>query len=154
MNQLMHDMHTIEIIYIGPKAFKRDTVTGYRPQMTFKRFDATPVPATVAIALLDFPDCFVRASKETIEKAESLEKAAIIAAELEAEELAVILEKEKDDQDTTVEVDGETIDLVKYTFSQLEAFCLAGELEITRGEGEEKPLLVKRIRDAYRSKGE
>lgn len=148
--QVNHEEKTIAIMYVGPKAVKRDTVTGYKPTLRFVRGESTDVPCSVANALLDF-SCFQRSSKDAMAQIEQQEK----AKQLEAEEAARIAEeeaqREKDLMDTIVDVDGEEVDLGKYNQAQLEAFVMAHDLEITKGSEKVKEFGL-RVRDAYREK--
>lgn len=151
MNQIYEGQNTIKIMYVGPKAVKTDTVTGFRPQLRFKRNEATDTPVIVANHLLGF-SCFVIATEDALKAAEDAEAERIKQEEEEALKAEAMKQKELDDQDTTVTVDDEVIDLGKFTFSELEAFRLAHELEATRLDAEPKPDLVKRVRDEFREK--
>ncbi|CAL9955231.1 hypothetical protein VPHK250G1_0006 [Vibrio phage K250 g1] len=151
MQQINHSENTTPIMYIGPKAIKRDTVTGFKPELRFVRNQPENVPYSVAQALLGF-DCFVVATEAAIHEAKSKEeidaKRAEEAAKL-AEEEAL---KEKDKGDTVLEVDGESIDVGKFTSSQLATFVEAQDLEIQQKSQEKVGDFALRVRDTYRAK--
>lgn len=149
---------TTAIMYVGPKAIKRDTVSGFHPQMRFPRNQAVDTPIMVAQALLPF-DCFVVATTDAIDSVKAADELAkeqelLAAAKLEAERL-----EELDRQNTIVDVDGEQIDINKMTFAAIETFCLAQELDVVRemtadNKLEEKDDFAVRVRKAYEAKQE
>lgn len=143
---------TVDVMYIGPKAVKTDTVTGYRPQLRFPRLQPVPVPEVIAQTLFAFPDVWVLATEENINGVKTRDEFMEREAERQAEEAELAKQAELDDADTIVNVDGEQVDLGKYTFSQLATFSEACELYVIREPEEQKTDFVKRIRDAYRSK--
>ncbi|MGL4638542.1 MAG: hypothetical protein ACRCVX_02270 [Shewanella sp.] len=143
---------TVEVMYIGPKSVKTDTVTGYRPQLRFPRLEPVPVPEVIAQTLFAYPDVWIPCTDENINAVKSSD-AALLEAQAKSEAEAEAMQKaEEDDADTMVNVDGEQVDLGKYTFPQLATFSEAHDLNVTREPEEPKPELVKRIRDAYRAK--
>ncbi|CAL9955208.1 hypothetical protein VPHD85_0007 [Vibrio phage D85] len=151
MQQINHSENTTPIMYIGPKAIKRDTVTGFKPELRFVRNQPENVPYSVAQALLGF-DCFVIATPESFEaakKKEHEEAEAAEAAKKLAEEEAL---KELDKGDTVLEVDGESIDVGKFTSSQLATFVEAQDLEIQQKSQEKVGDFALRVRDTYRAK--
>lgn len=150
MNSIYEDLKTLPIMYIGPKAVKRDTVSGFRPQMSFVRNEPTDAPLPVAIALLDFPDCFIRATKENIKQAEEAEKRRIKAAEEAARLEEERKLKEAADNDMTVEVDGSVIDLSRYNSRQLAAFVEGNGLDLMQDPKELVRDFCRRVRDTYR----
>lgn len=136
----------VEIVYIGPKDKKKDTVCGTRT--IFKRFEPTKVLAEHAERFLSFPTVFVEADKleevqkklEAAEKAAEAKRKAAEEAERQAEEAA----------NMEVIVEGATVDLGKYSSAQLDTFVAAHDLEV---EGPKKPVpdYRKKVRDAYRA---
>jgi len=152
-NFLIQGAQTTPVMYVGPKAVKRDTVSGYQPQIRFPRGEAVEVPLMVAQALLPF-DCFVRADKDTAEFfAEQSKREEELAAQ-EAEALLLAQQKELDNQKTVIDLDGELVDIFKLTFAEIETFCLANELDVSRlidagGKQEDKIDLAVRVRKAF-----
>lgn len=136
----------ISIVYIGPKAEKKDTVCGTR--LKFKRFEPVSVESDIASRFLDFPEVWVKeaqlegvkARQEAIAKLEEKER-------LEAEEAA---KRAEADANMVVIADGEEVDLGKYSSKQLDTFVVAHELEV---EGPKKPVndYRKNVRDAFRA---
>ncbi|QWV06159.1 hypothetical protein KQ246_07080 [Pseudoalteromonas shioyasakiensis] len=134
------------IVYIGSKRVKKDTVCGTR--LIFKRHEPIPVDDALAPRFLDFPTVWVKESQlqGVIERQKMLDK---IAEEerLAAEEAA---KKAEADANMVVTVEGEEVDLGKYSSKQLDTFVVAHELEI---EGPKKPVddYRKKVRDAFRA---
>lgn len=137
---------TEKIVYIGKKPFKKDTICGTRT--IFKQGEATPVPAELVQRFLDFPQVWV-AEKQA--KGE-LERQKHIEAEKEKQRLALEeAEKQKQaDMNMVITVDGEEVDLGKYSSNQLATFAEAHDLTI---EGPKRPVAeyAKKIRDAFRA---
>lgn len=134
------------IVYIGSKPFKKDTVCGTR--LVFKQLEPVPVDNDLLQRFLSYPKVWVLESElkvviERLEAEQEAEQQKRLAAE-EAEKKAI------KDADLTVEVGGETIDLGKYSSSQLDTFVVAHDLVI---EGAKKPLPAYklRVRDAARA---
>lgn len=150
MQQINHAENTTPIMYIGPKAIKRDTVTGFKPVLRFIRNKPENVPYSVAQALLDF-DCFVIATEGSMLEAETKLKAEEEAAELAAKAAAEAKLKEADKGDTVLDVDGESVDIGKFTSSQLATFVEAHDLEIKQGSQEKVGEFALRIRDEFRA---
>lgn len=138
-------------MYIGPKAIKRDTVTGYKPELRFHRNKPENVPYSVAQALLGF-DCFVVATEDAQKEAEAKLKAEEAAAAAAKEKELAELAKEKDQGDTVLEVDGEKVDIGKFTSSQLATFVEAHDLDVQQKSQERVAEFALRVRDAYRAK--
>ncbi len=151
MQQINHSENTTPIMYIGPKAIKRDTVTGFKPELRFMRNKPENVPYSVAQALLGF-DCFVVATESAIDEAKSKEEIDAKRAEEEAKLAEEEALKEKDKGDTVLEVDGESIDVGKFTSSQLTTFVEAQDLEIQQKSQEKVGDFALRVRDTYRAK--
>lgn len=150
-NLFANSMATTSIMYVGPKAVKEDTVSGFYPKIKFKRNEPTEVPLVVASTLLSF-DCFVKVTEESVEDAKLAEQREAEAQKKAEEEAELLKQQELDAADTTVTVDGAEIDLGKLTFGSLDAFIEANGLDIRRGDGEPKEALCLRVRDAYRAK--
>lgn len=150
-NLLANSTATTKIMYIGPKAIKEDTVSGYYPKIKFKRNQPTEVPLIVASSLLSF-DCFVQVDEDSIEQVKRSQEAEAEALKKEQEQAELLKQQELDAADTVVVVDDADIDLGKLTFGALDAFIEANELNIRREDGEPKELFCLRVRDAYRAK--
>lgn len=145
---LMTGMQTTKIMYVGPKAVKLDTVTGRHPQMRFPRHVEVETPLIIAQALLGF-DCFVPVTESALEAIKQQEELAR-EQELKAAELAAALKLEEEDlANTTIINDGETIDVAKLTFAEIETLCLGLEINVAREDGEPKEVLVSRVRRAF-----
>ncbi|WP_370546621.1 hypothetical protein NMD64_08110 [Edwardsiella tarda] len=140
----------VAVVYIGPKAVKHDTVTGSR--MIFPRHQPVAVAASLAYQLLAFPSVFIPAERLP----------AFLAAE-QAEQQQVQQQREHDAQlaqqrleaeqhSFTLEVEGESIDISKYTVAQLNTFVEAQALMIQKGAQEKADDFRARVRDAYREK--
>jgi len=136
----------ISIVYIGPKAEKKDTVCGTR--LKFKRFDPVSVESDIASRFLDFPEVWVKESEvDEIKKKLEAKAEAEEEARKAAEEAA---KRAEADANMVVIVDGEEVDLGKYSSKQLDTFVVAHELEV---EGPKKPVndYRKNVRDAFRA---
>jgi len=135
-------MSKIDITYIGTKPVKKDTVTGSR--LLFPRGKPVPVESDVAHQLLDYPKVWALADEaEEIVKEQAIKAKAIaekIAKEAEAENKASL------DQSMLVNVNGETIDIAKFSGNQLETLVEANDLTITV-----KPKPVTQYREAVRN---
>ena len=134
-------MSKIDITYIGQKAVKKDTVTGSR--LVFPRGKSVSVDSDVAHQLLDYPKVWALSdeAKDIVEEQEARAKA--IAEKLAEEKAAE--EKANLDLSMLVIVDGETLDIAKYSGKQLETLVVAAELTITV-----KPKPVAPYREAIR----
>jgi len=140
-------MSKVEIVYIGPKKVKKDTVTGSR--QIFPRHKAVPVEADIAHRLLDYPDVFVLAedAKDVIAKQEKHAKALADAkTKLEEDQKASRLS-----ESMLVVVNGESLDIAKYSSRQLATLVEAEDLTIIE---QQKPVSPYReaVRDALREK--
>lgn len=150
-NLLAQNTNTVSLLYIGPKPVKIDKVSGYYPQIRFKRNEPTEVPGVVASALLSF-DCFALATDEAMQAAKDAEAKAAEAEKLAKEEAEKLAKQKEDEGDTVVMVDDTEVDLGKLTVTQIEAFIEGQELDVEKKSGELKPEFVIRVRDAYREK--
>lgn len=142
---------TRKIVYVGPKSEKVDKTAGTR--QAFPRFEAVEVEKGYAFNLLRYPDVYVEekdlpAAKARLEaiEAKKLAKAAALKAK-KGEELQEL--------SRVVVVDGENIDLGKYTSAKLNTFIEANDLDVDPKKPTEKiPEFCKRVFDAYQSKAE
>lgn len=148
--KINHEENTVAIVYVGPKALKRDTVTGYKPTLRFVRGEKTSVPHSVANALLDFP-CFQRYTEEVSEQIKQQDDAKALEEKQRKDAKEKAKQEEFNRGDTIVSVDGEDIDLGKYNQAQLETFVEAHDLELKKG-AEKVFEFGLRVRDAYREK--
>lgn len=151
-NFMIQGLQTTKIMYVGPKAVAIDMVSGNHPRFRFPRGESVDVPVVVAQALLPF-DCYVMVTEGTAEAFESQELRAKEMAEKAEEEALKAAALELDNQNTVVDVDGEPVDIAKLTFAEIETFCLAQELDVTRendgGKAEDKIVFAVRVRKAY-----
>lgn len=135
---------TVEIVYIGEKPVKRDTVTGSR--LMFPRFEPVPVEKAIALQLLEYPTVWRRA--EDLEKVERERQAAADAAAEEAARLAEEEAKRLAAADMHV---GE-LDLGKMTSAKLQTLAEAEDLGIKQEPQEKVDDFRVRVRDALRAK--
>ncbi|GAA4493470.1 hypothetical protein [Pseudaeromonas paramecii] len=136
---------TIDIVYIGTKPVKKDTITGSRLQ--FPRMTPIPVPADIVPMLLDHPTVWRKAADMATVKQEqeaAAKQAAEEAARLEAEEAA-----RREAENFLIEGIG---DLGKMTSPQLATLCEAHELGIKKEAQESVPDFKVRVRDAIKAK--
>jgi len=140
-------MSKIDIVYIGNKPKKKDTVTGSR--LVFPRHKSVSVESDIAERLLDYPEVWVL--KEDAEKV-------IAKQEAKAEAIAEELEKQKKAQESAdleqsmiVLVNEEQLDIAKYSSRQLDTLVEAEDLTIVVNK---KPVAKYReaIRDILREK--
>lgn len=140
-------MSKVSIVYIGPKAKKKDTVTGSR--LVFTRLKPVDVESDIAEQLLDYPDVWVleEDAKEVVAK--QLAKAKALEKELQKQKDAQ--ESADLEQSMIVIVDDEQLDIGKYSSKQLDTLVEAEDLIITE---KKKPVPPYRtaIRDALREK--
>ena len=141
-------MPKISVVYIGDKPQKKDTVAGSR--LVFPRHKEVPVEEDVAYRLLEFPSVWVLAEEaEDIIKAQ--QKRAKALAEAEAERLAQQKQAELDASMLAI-VNGETIDLAKYSSKQLDTVVVAEELTIEAKDKKPVGEYCKKVRDLLREK--
>lgn len=135
---------TVEIVYIGEKPVKRDTVTGSR--LMFPRFEPVPVEKAIALQLLEYPTVWRRA--EDLEKVERERQAAADAA---AEEAARLAEEEAERLAAADMRVGE-LDLGKMSSAKLQTLAEAEDLGIKQEPQEKVDDFRVRVRDALRAK--
>ncbi|WP_438335762.1 hypothetical protein ACSYAE_07915 [Edwardsiella tarda] len=140
----------VAVVYIGPKAVKHDTVTGSR--MIFPRHQPVTVAASLAYQLLAFPSVFIPA--ERLQAFLAAEQAEQQQEQQQRERDAQLAQqrREAEQQSFTLEVEGERIDISKYTVAQLNTFVEAQALMIQKGAQEKADDFRARVRDAYREK--
>lgn len=141
----------VNVVYIGPKPIKRDTVAGTRT--VFPRLKPVPVDPDVAYRLTDFPRVWIYESQLDEHEEEQAKKAALEAqrqAELEAQAKA-----EAEAANMEVEVNGQTIDISKFTGPKLATLIESAELDIEpKGSAESVTDFRARVRDALRARQE
>lgn len=135
---------TIEIVYIGEKLVKRDTVTGSR--LMFPRFEPVPVEKAIALQLLEYPTVWRRA--EDLAKVERERQAAADAAAEEAARLA----EEEAERLAAADMHVGELDLGKMTSAKLQTLAEAEDLGITQAPQEKVDDFRVRVRDALRAK--
>jgi|SRR5471030_142331 len=138
----------VTITYIGPKAEKKDTITGSR--IVFPRHKAVDVDSAVAYTLLGFPTVFIEHKDLKAHLNDVLAKEEASAAE--AETLAQLAAVEAAANDMTVEIDGVVTDLSKLNSVKLKTLVESLDLKIEQGPQEPLADFAKRIRDAIRTK--
>lgn len=139
-------MEKVDLVYIGKKKFKKDTVTGSR--LMFPQGKVVPTPADVAFRLLAHPDVWIRADDL---KGYQEEQARLSAqALLDEEDRQRRAELEQQKRDMTC---GEYGDLGKMTAAQLRTLVEGAELVIeSQGAQEKVDAFRLRVRDALRAK--
>lgn len=135
---------TVEIVYIGEKPVKRDTVTGSR--LMFPRFEPVPVEKAIALQLLEYPTVWRRA--EDLEKVERERQAAADAAAEEAARLA----EEEAERLAAADMHVGELDLGKMTSAKLQTLAEAEDLGIKQEPQEKVDDFRVRVRDALRAK--
>ncbi|UCQ19338.1 hypothetical protein DCF79_07970 [Edwardsiella tarda] len=140
----------VAVVYIGPKAVKHDTVTGSR--MIFPRHQPVTVAASLAYQLLAFPSVFIPAERLqaflAAEQAEQQQEQQLRERDAQLAQQR----REAEQQSFMLEVEGERIDISKYTVAQLNTFVEAQALMIQKGAQEKADDFRARVRDAYREK--
>lgn len=141
----------IAIAYVGPKEFKRDTITGSR--QVFPQNKPIEVSEEVAAVLLRFDKVFVEADQiDDLLKAREEKEQARKEAEAKAEEAR---KKAEAEACMVVTLGGEDIDLNKLNGAQVATLVESHDLDITKGPQEKVDAYKKRVRDAIRaSEGE
>ncbi|HCM1919295.1 TPA: hypothetical protein N3A33_005396 [Salmonella enterica subsp. salamae serovar 28:r:e,n,z15] len=139
----------IAITYIGEKNIKRDTITGSRT--VFPRLTPVYVDSEVAYQLLEFKDVWVRHEQmeETLKQQEEKKR-------LKDEELSRQLEEEARlaaENSFVVNVQGDELDISKYTSAMLNTLCEAEDLDIHQGAQEKVGDFRIRVREALKVRG-
>ncbi|EBE6296435.1 hypothetical protein CTZ83_12940 [Salmonella enterica] len=138
----------IAIVYIGEKNVKRDTITGSRA--VFPRLKPVHVDSEVAYQLLEFPDVWVRHEQvETTLKQQEEEK------RLKAEQMTLQLKEEARlaaENSFVVNVQGDDLDISKYTLTQLSTLNESEELGLKKDAKESAGDFRVRVRDALKAR--
>ena len=139
-------MDKIDLVYIGPKRIKRDTLTG--SHLLFPRGKTVPTPADVAQRMLQHPTVWIEAHnlqewrERELQASEAARQAAEAALLREAEE------RERRDMNC-----GDYGDIGKFTAAQLRTLVEGAELDIApQGAQEKVDTFRLRVRDALRAK--
>jgi hypothetical protein len=141
-------MSKVSIVYIGPKAVKKDTVNNSR-QM-FRRYEPVEVDEAHAANYLKYPTVWIEAEK--LDEVKAAEAAEAEAKQAEQEELAKLAEAEKEAIDFTVTIDGEDYDLNKMNSPKIGALVIGADLDIEpKGAQESAQDYKVRVRDSIRS---
>ncbi|EAA7552814.1 hypothetical protein LO27_17200 [Salmonella enterica] len=137
----------IAIVYIGEKNVKRDTITGSRA--VFPRLQPVHVDSEVAYQLLEFKDVWAcHEQMEAILQQQEEEK------RLKEEELARQLEEEARiaaENSFVVKVQGDELDISKYTLAQLFTLNESEELGLKKDAKESAGDFRVRVRDALKA---
>ena len=139
----------MKIVYIGPKEKKRDTISGSR--MVFPRNKPMEVKDEYAEVLLRFPKAYITEEElkphlDMVEAKETAEKKA-------AEEAEVKAKAEREALSRVVSVDGQDVDLRKFTEAQLRTFVEAQDLDVEPKKSGEKVFhFCDRVHAAYVAK--
>ncbi|EEM1821211.1 hypothetical protein GKA92_24210, partial [Salmonella enterica subsp. enterica] len=122
----------VAIVYIGEKNVKRDTITGSRA--VFPRLKPVHVDDDVAYQLLEFPDVWVRHEQmEATLLQQEEEKRLKEEEQVRQQEKEALLAAENS---FVVNVQGDDLDISKYTSAMLNTLCEAEELDIHQGAQE------------------
>jgi hypothetical protein len=135
----------IDLVYIGDKPVKKDTVT--LSDLIFPRFEPVPTPADIALRLLRYPAVWRKASDLPSVKAEN--EAAQKAVEEEAERLAAEEAARLAAENMIVEPYG---DIGKLTSAKARTLVEAEGLDIEQGAQEPIGEFRTRVRDALKAK--
>ena len=135
----------IDLVYIGDKPVKKDTVT--LSDLAFPRMEPVPTPAEIAHRLLRYPDVWRKASE--LENVKREQEAAAKAAEEEVARLAAEEAVRIESESMVVEPYG---DLMKMTAPQLKTLCEGEDLDLAKGSQESVPDFRTRVRDALKAK--
>ncbi|EJE8448367.1 hypothetical protein M5188_004715 [Salmonella enterica] len=127
---------------------KRDTITGSRA--VFPRLQPVHVDSEVAYQLLEFNDVWVRHEKveETLKQQEEEKR-------LKEEELARQREEEARlaaENSFVVNVQGDELDISKYTSAHLMTLSESEELGLKKGAKESTDVFRIRVRDALKAR--
>jgi hypothetical protein len=142
-------MSKIEIVYIGNKPIKKDTVTCSR--LVFARHEPVAVDNDVGQRLLEYPSVWVLKDNlgEVLKKQEQQN---LLLAEAQAIESANQA-KQLEDESYLVTINDEDIDIAKYSSRQLDTLIEAEDLVIVVPK---KPVQAYRdaVRDSLRNRAE
>lgn len=136
---------TINLVYIGSKPVKKDTV--YGTHLNFPAGVPIPVPVESAVKLLDHPDVWVK------EDDYSAVNDAQEQAELQAiKEAAAIEQARQEELKRTSLVTEKYGDLGKFTSVKLKTIVEAEGLDLTMAQGEKVADFARRVCDALAEK--
>lgn len=144
----MNNTNTVAVVYIGKKHFKSDTITGSR--LRFPRLEPIEVSSDVAHRLLAFPDVWVchEQMEATLLQQEEEKR-------LKAEQLARQIEEEARlaaENSFVVNVQGDELDISKYTLAQLSTLNESEELGLKKDAKESAGDFRIRVRDALKAR--
>ncbi|EBC2121939.1 hypothetical protein CWD08_21380 [Salmonella enterica] len=138
----------VAIVYIGEKNVKRDTITGSRA--VFPRLKPVHVDDDVAYQLLEFPDVWVRHEQmEATLLQQEEEKRLKEEEQVRQQEKEALLAAENS---FVVNVQGDELDISKYTSAMLNTLCEAEELDIHQGAQEKVNDFRIRVREALKNR--
>lgn len=136
-------MSKVQIVYIGPKERKRDTITGSR--QVFPRLKPIEVTEEAAAILLRFENTFVHVD-ELDGKLKEHEEAEAKKAALE-EELKKQAKLEAEQASFLVNIGGEDVDISKLAAAKIHTHIVAAGLDIKgQQSGESADDYRKRVR--------
>lgn len=138
----------IDIVYVGPKKLKRDTICGTRT--VFPQYEPVPVAVDIAYQLTEYPTVW-KYAHEIEQYLDELNKKQVLQ---EQEERKVLEQASKEafENSLVVTLSGDDIDLAKLTEVQLKTLVEAEELVVTpKGASEKVGDYRVRIRDAIRN---
>jgi len=139
------------IAYIGPKKTKIDKISGSR--MVFPQFEAMEVEKEFAHQLLRFPTVYVE--EKNLKAAMEKQKEATVSAAALIEEKKQAGIKELKDASRVINLDGQEVDLNKYTLIKLETLVESQDLDIaTKAAGEKVYDYCERVFTAFVAKNE
>ncbi|OEE65854.1 hypothetical protein A1OO_08580 [Enterovibrio norvegicus FF-33] len=136
------------IVYVGPKAFKRDTVTGTR--QVFPRLTPIEVTDENAAMLLRFEHVFIAEGQlDTFLSEEKVRVKTLADEQAKQEEEAKALQQA---MDMTVTLHGDVVDLSKMTGPKLATLVESIDALTLEPKGPQEPMpeYRKRVRDALR----
>lgn len=139
---------TKELVYIGKKKFKKDTVTN--SGLVFPKGEPIETPNHIAARLLTYPTVWALAkdAEGIIKKGDDDEAAKLKAAQDEAK---AAKEQALKDSMLAKDSEGQEVDLNKLTGPQAKTLAVAEELDITTPENPVAPYKIA-VRDALREK--
>lgn len=139
-------MDKVNLVYIGQKPFKKDTVTGSR--LLFPRGKPVATPSDVAWRLLAHPTVWIREDCMSEWQAEQERQQAEVRQAAEERERLDELERQKRDMNC-----GDYGDLGRLTAAQLRTLVEGAELDVPAQGAQEKVDAYRlRVRDALRAK--
>lgn len=139
-------MDKIDLVYIGPKRIKHDTLTG--SHLLFPRGKSVPTPADIAQRMLQHPTVWIEA--QNLQEWRDRESQAAEAARQASEAALLHEEEERKRRDMNC---GDYGDIGKFTAAQLRTLVEGAELDIPQQSAQEKVDDFRlRVRDALRAK--